>query len=134
MNFTTRPLQEGDAELANQWLDQWKGRQALPITMYPETGLVLLDENDNEVFMAFVWVSNSKLMQIGFVTRNPNIKKLPKETRYNFLHDVRRYCYELGAKHLITWTNNPLLIEDFKKLGFYETSNTVSELVIYNLV
>lgn len=134
MDFSTRPLQTGDPELANKWLEGWKNRQPLPLTMYPNTGLVLLDENGIEVFIAFVWVSNSKLMQIGFITRNPNIKKLPKDTRLNFLHDVRRYCFELGGEHLITWTNNKFLIEDFKTLGFYETSNTVSELIIYKMI
>lgn len=134
MDFSTRPLKESDSQLANEWLKGWSNRQPLPLTMYPDTGLVLLDGNGKEVFIAFVWVSNSKMMQIGFITRNPNVKNLPKETRFNFLHDVRRYCYDLGAEHLITWTNNNFLIEDFKKLGFYETGANVSELIIYNLI
>ncbi|WP_294202991.1 hypothetical protein [uncultured Chryseobacterium sp.] len=133
MDFRTRPLQNGDADLANEWLKGWRNHQSLPVTMYPTTGLVLIDENGKEVFIAFIWVSNSKMMQIGFITRNPDVKKLPKETRFNFLHDVRRYCHDLGGKHLITWTNNKFLIEDFKRLGFVETSNKVSELIIYNL-
>lgn len=132
MQFYKRPLESGDAHLANQWLEGW-GLNPLPLGMYPDTGLVLTDEDAQEVFIAFIWKSNSDMMQIGFVTRNPNYKKIPKDTRFLFMKEVVKTCYDMGAKHLATWTNNPFLKADFKKIGFTETANDVSEFIIYHL-
>ncbi|MDY3326695.1 hypothetical protein PG299_02565 [Riemerella anatipestifer] len=132
MLFYKRPLQSGDANLANEWLEGW-GFNPLPIGMYPDTGLVLVYSKEQEVFIAFIWKSNSDMMQIGFVTRNPKYKKLPRDTRFVFMKEVVKTCYDMGAKHLATWTNNPFLKEDFKKIGFTETANNVSEFIIYQL-
>ena len=99
--------------------------------MYPDTGLVLYNEEDDRpIYAGFVWKSNSKMAQIGFITRNPFYKiKLPKDTRKEFLKALIDYCKELGFEYLITWAENPLLVKDFKEIGLVESSNQCTELI-----
>ena len=125
-----RKLEDGDIDMVNSWLVCWK-LNPLPKGMYPETGLILYnDEDDESIYAGFVWKSNSKMAQIGFITRNPKYKvKLPKDTRKEFLKALIDYCKEMGFEYLITWAENPLLVKDFKEIGLVETSNRCSELI-----
>lgn len=125
-----RQLEEGDIDNVNSWLQGWKLNQ-LPKGMYPDTGLVLYNEEDDQpIYAGFVWKSNSKMAQIGFITRNPFYKvKLPKDTRKEFLKALIDYCKELGFEYLITWAENPLLVKDFKEIGLAESSNHCTELI-----
>ena len=125
-----RQLEEGDVDNVNSWLEGWNSNQ-LPKGMYPDTGLVLYNEEDDQpIYAGFVWKSNSKMAQIGFITRNPEYKiKLPKDTRKEFLKALIDYCKEMGFEYLITWAENPLLVKDFKEIGLVETSNRCSELI-----
>lgn len=125
-----RQLEEGDIDNVNSWLQGWKLNQ-LPKGMYPNTGLILYNEKDDQsIYAGFVWKSNSKMAQIGFITRNPFYKvKLPKDTRKEFLKALIDYCKELGFEYLITWAENPLLVKDFKEIGLVESSNQCSELI-----
>ena len=125
-----RKLEDGDIDMVNSWLVGWK-LNPLPKGMYPETGLILYnDEDDESIYAGFVWKSNSKMAQIGFITRNPEYKvKLPKDTRKEFLKALIDYCKEMGFEYLITWAENPLLVKDFKEIGLVETSNRCSELI-----
>ena len=125
-----RKLEEGDIDEVNSWLLGWK-LHALPKGMYPDTGLVLYNTDDDEsVYAGFVWKSNSKMAQIGFITRNPFYKaKLPRDTRKEFLKALIDYCKELGFEYLITWAENPLLVKDFKEIGLVESSNHCTELI-----
>lgn len=135
MSFQTRVLRESnaDAEMANEWLVGWK-YNPLPIELYPSTGLVMLSDDDNPIYVGFVWTSNSGMAQIGFVTRNPFYKtKLPKDTRKDFLCQLKDYAHSLGYPYVITWTENKGLVGDFVDLGFRETSNKVSELINYKI-
>ena len=130
--FTTRELKSGDAEMANEWLSGWR-YNPLPIQMYPDSGLVLVNSKNIPVYVGFVWKSNSSLAQLGFITRNPNVKKLPKDTRKDFLQQLKDYAHSLGFEFVITWTENKFLVNDFVELGFRETSNKCSELTNYKL-
>ena len=135
MSFQTRELRESNADalMANEWLVGWEFNP-LPIELYPSTGLAMLSEDGEAVYVGFVWTSNSGMAQIGFVTRNPFIKtKLPKDTRKQFLHELKEYAHSLGYPYVITWTENKNLVGDFIDLGFRETSNKCSELINYKL-
>ncbi|MDV3882905.1 hypothetical protein CMU04_06180 [Elizabethkingia anophelis] len=130
MELELREIESVDIPVVNNWLKQWKLNK-LDEGMYPDTGLVLQDAFTKEgIYMGFVWCSNSKMAMIGFITRNPNYKnKLPKQTREKFIADLSSYSRGLGFTHVITWTDNKLLINDFKNLGYTETSDKVSELI-----
>ena len=130
LNLRYRKLEDGDIDEVNSWLLGWK-LHALPKGMYPDTGLVLYNTDDDEpIYAGFVWKSNSKMAQIGFITRNPFYKaKLPRDTRKEFLKALIDYCKELGFEYLITWAENPLLVKDFKEIGLVESSNHCTELI-----
>lgn len=130
LNIQCRYLEEGDIDNVNSWLQGWK-LNPLPKEMYPDTGLILYNtENEEPIYAGFVWKSNSKMAQIGFITRNPfNKVKLPKDTRKEFLKALIDYCKEMGFEYLITWAANPLLVKDFKEIGLVESNNHCSELI-----
>lgn len=131
INLQYRYLEERDCPTVNEWLKGWKLNE-LPLAMYPTTGLVLFDQHTHTpIYAGFVWTSNSKLAQIGFITRNPFFKtKLPQNTRQNFLKELMEYAKDLGYDYIITWAENPLLINDFKGLGMVESSEKCSELIV----
>lgn len=130
MDLKIRFIKESDLDTVGTWLVGW-GMTPIEHGMYPETGLVLYDaESGNDVYMGFVWLSNSRMAQIGFITRNPFFKeRLPKDTRFNFLNDLIHYAKDLGAEYVITWAANKFLVDDFKKIGLTETSDRCSELI-----
>ena len=128
--YTTRELKPGDIAMANQWLGGWR-KLPLPARMYPDSGLVLLNDEETPVFIGFVWKTNSGLAQLGFITRNPFVRKLPKDTRKRFLKTLMEYAQELGYEYVMTWAENRLLVDDFKEIGLRETSNRCSELTNY---
>ena len=130
LNLEYRLLEEGDIDDVNSWLEGWN-KPKIFNGMYPDTGLVLYNtENEEPIYAGFVWKSNSKMAQIGFITRNPfNKVKLPKDTRKEFLKALIDYCKEMGFEYLITWAENPLLVKDFKEIGLVESSNRCTELI-----
>lgn len=127
----TRFIEPKDIKTTNQWLVGWN-MQALDESIFPTTGLVLYDENE-DIYTGYVWMSNSKLAHIGFITRNPfyrNKKTINEQTRISFIDALISYARELGYTHAITWAENKFLVNDFKKLGFTETSQQCSELIV----
>ena len=119
-------------DTTNEWLIGWKKNRIDP-DLFPTSGLIMEDtETGEEVFIGYTWFSNSKLAQIGFITRNPNYskQKLAKQNKESFIRELISYCYKNGYNHIITWTDHPILIHDFKKIGFTETSDKTSELII----
>lgn len=133
MNIFKRPISEDDKELTNNWLLGWK-QNPLPLTMYPNTGVVFTDENLTPIFIGYIWTTNSKMAQIGFITRNPFVKKIPKGTRKNLIKELIIEAKNMGYMHIFTTAENPFLIKDMKELGMTETSNKCSEFVIFKLI
>ena len=131
MILKTKFIESKDLKRINNWLVGWKLNK-LPLGMYPTTGLILYNEEDGEgIYSGFVFMSNSQMAQVGFITRNPYYKKKIKpNVRKEFIVCLVDYAKELGYKHIISWAENKFLVNDFKDLGFSETSNSVSELIL----
>lgn len=129
-----RYLHQEDIPMANHWLTGWKHKgknlNPLPPEIYPTTGMVLFNKADRTpIYIGFVWTSNSRMAQIGFITRNPFYKKkLPKGVRQEFIKALIDYCKDLGYNYVITWAENQFLVQDFKDIGLTETTNQCSEL------
>ena len=131
MKLQLRFVEPKDLPNINDWLIGWK-LNPLPLGMYPTTGLIVYNEEDGgEIYSGFVFMSNSKMAQVGFITRNPFYKKkINKQVRKEFIISLNSYAKELGYEYVISWAENKFLIKDFKELGFMESSNRVSELII----
>ena len=131
LNPKYRIIKDSDKYLANEWLKGWKLNE-LERAMYPDNGLVLYNGKDNiPIYIGFIWIpETSNMAMIGFITRNPFYKvKLPKGLRKEFVSELRWECKRLGKSVVISWTDNPHLVQDFKELEFAETSNRCSELI-----
>lgn len=128
-----REVNPDDIITANEWRIDWGG---LPLEddMHPTTGLVLEDTETKELlYIGYTWFpQTSKMAQIGFIVRNKfySNKKLAKQNKEPFILELISYCYKHGYKYIVTWAENPILVNVFKKIGFTETSNRTSELII----
>lgn len=132
MHDKFRTILPEDITKANDWLEA-QGLHRIPEPMYPDTGIIMQDENTGEgIYIGFVWKTNSKLAQLGFISRNTQYKKTNKaeQTLDIFIHQLLLYGKELGYEYLITWSENKNLVDSFKSFGFQEASNKVSELII----
>lgn len=128
-----RTILQEDISQANDWLE-YQGLNRIPDEMYPDTGIIMQDEETGEgIYVGFVWKTNSKLAQVGFIARNKQYKKTNKseQTIKVFVHQLLLYArHDLGYEYLATWTQDSHLINCFKEFGFTEASNRTSELII----
>lgn len=127
-----RTILPEDITKANDWLEYQKLNR-IPEEMYPATGIIMQDENTGEgIYIGFVWMTNSKLAQVGFIARNKQYIKTNKNEQglKTFIHQLLLYAKnDLGYDYIATWTQDSNLINCFKGFGFTEASNRTSELI-----
>lgn len=127
-----RTILQDDITKANDWLE-YQGLHRIDEEMYPDTGIIMQDENSGEgIYIGFVWKTNSKLAQVGFIARNTQYKKTNKseQSLKIFIHQLLLYARnDLGYKYIATWSQDKNLVDCFKEFGFTEASNRTSELI-----
>lgn len=127
-----RTILSEDIIKANDWLEN-QGLYRIPEEMYPDTGIIMQDEDTGEgIYVGFVWKTNSKLAQVGFIARNKKYNKVNKneQSLKTFIHQLLLYAKnDLGYDYIATWTQDSNLINCFKEFGFTEASNRTSELI-----
>lgn len=127
-----RTILPEDITKANDWLEN-QGLHRIPEPMYPDTGIIMQDENTGEgIYIGFVWKTNSKLCQVGFIARNKEYKKSnpSEQTLKIFVHQLLLYANDLGFDFIATWSEDKNLVSCFKEIGFTEASSRTSELII----
>ena len=126
-----RHIKEEDFENIEKWLKFWKPNDIFIRDMYPSTGLVIYDSYTNtDLYVGFVWLSNSKLAQIGFIVRNPYTKIKNKQTLELLINGLFLYAKELGYDYVISEAESEHLKNVFESLGMIKTSSGVSEYII----
>ncbi len=129
--LTYRHIKEEDFENIEKWLKFWKPNDIFTRDMYPSTGLVIYDSYTNtDLYVGFLWLSNSKLAQIGFIVRNPYTKIKNKQTLELLINGLFLYAKELGYDYVISEAESEHLKNVFESLGMINTSNGVSEYII----
>lgn len=129
--LTYRHIKEEDFENIEKWLKFWKPNDVFIRDMYPSTGLVIYDSYTNtDLYAGFVWLTNSKLAQIGFIVRNPYTKIKNKQTLELLINGLFLYAKELGYDYVISEAESEHLKNVFESLGMINTSNGVSEYII----
>lgn len=129
MSLKIRVIEAEDYNHIEKWLEKWN-QKIMPRNYYPETGLILYDDENNEpIYCGYVWVTNSKTYPIGCITRNPfyKMKNRNKQTLKTFIDALISYSNDLGAEYVMSWAENEFLKKDFRELGFAETSTKCSE-------
>ena len=129
--LTYRHVKEEDFENIEKWLKFWKPNDIFIRDMYPSTGLVIYDSYTNtDLYVGFVWLTNSKLAPIGFTVRNPFTKVKNKQTLELLINGLFLYAKELGYDYVISEAESEHLKNVFESLGMINTSNGVSEYII----
>ena len=124
-------IKEEDFENIEKWLKFWKPNDIFIRDMYPSTGLVIYDSYTNtDLYAGFLWLSNSKLAQIGFIVRNPYTKIKNKQTLELLINGLFLYAKELGYDYVISEAESEHLKNVFESLGMIKTSSGVSEYII----
>lgn len=125
--FSTRPITELDIDKAYTWQQEW-GVTPIEKKLYPKKGLMLY-YGDKESMLGFLWSNDSAMAKIGFITRNPSVKQLPKQTKEILIRSLIDYAKELGYEYIGGWVADSFLKQAFRDIGFAETSNNVSEFL-----
>ena len=129
--LTFRHIKEEDFENIEKWLKFWKPNDIFIRDMYPSTGLVIYDSYTNtDLYVGFVWLTNSKLAPIGFTVRNPFTKIKNEQTLELLISGLFLYAKELGYDYVISEAESEHLKNVFESLGMINTSNGVSEYII----
>ena len=129
--LTFRHIKEEDFENIEKWLKFWKPNDIFIRDMYPSTGLVIYDSYTNtDLYVGFVWLTNSKLAPIGFTVRNPFTKIKNKQTLELLINGLFLYAKELGYDYVISEAESEHLKNVFESLAMINTSNGVSEYII----
>ena len=129
--LTYRHIKEEDFENIEKWLKFWKPNDVFIRDMYPSTGLVIYDSYTNtDLYVGFVWLTNSKLAPIGFTVRNPYTKIKNKQTLELLINVLFLYAKELGYDYVISEAESEHLKNAFENLGMIKTSSGVSEYII----
>ena len=129
--LTYKHIKEEDFENIEKWLKFWKPNDIFIRDMYPSTGLVIYDSYTNtDLYVGFVWLTNSKLAPIGFTVRNPFTKIKNKQTLELLINGLFLYAKELGYDYVISEAESEHLKNVFESLGMINTSNGVSEYII----
>jgi hypothetical protein len=129
--LTFRHIKEEDFENIEKWLKFWKPNDIFIRDMYPSTGLLIYDSYTNtDLYVGFVWLTNSKLAPIGFTVRNPFTKIKNKQTLELLISGLFLYAKELGYEYVISEAESEHLKNVFESLGMINTSNGVSEYII----
>ena len=129
--LTYKHIKEEDFENIEKWLKFWKPNDIFIRDMYPSTGLVIYDSYTNtDLYVGFVWLTNSKLAPIGFTVRNPFTKIKNKQTLELLISGLFLYAKELGYDYVISEAESEHLKNVFESLGMINTSNGVSEYII----
>ena len=126
-----RHIKEEDFENIEKWLKFWKPNDIFIRDMYPSTGLVIYDSYTNtDLYVGFVWLTNSKLAPIGFTVRNPYTKIKNKQTLKLLINGLFLYAKELGYDYVISEAESEHLKNVFESLGMIKTGSGVSEYII----
>ena len=129
--LTYRHMKEEDFENIEKWLKFWKPNDIFIRDMYPSTGLVIYDSYTNtDLYVGFVWLTNSKLAPIGFTVRNPYTKIKNKQTLKLLINGLFLYAKELGYDYVISEAESEHLKNVFESIGMIKTSSGVSEYII----
>ena len=129
--LTYRHIKEEDFENIEKWLKFWKPNDIFIRDMYPSTGLVIYDSYTNtDLYVGFVWLTNSKLAPIGFTVRNPFTKIKNKQTLKLLINGLFLYAKELGYDYVISEAESEHLKNVFESIGMIKTSSGVSEYII----
>ena len=126
-----RHIKEEDFENIEKWLKFWKPNDIFIRDMYPSTGLVIYDSYTNtDLYVGFLWLTNSKLAQIGFIVRNPYTKIKNKQTLELLINGLFLYAKELGYEYIMTWAESSSIKKACESLEMIKTSDKVSEYII----
>lgn len=127
MRYSVKPISREEAvRLSNEWLKEWN-LNPIDEGMHSEHPLALYNENNKLMYIGYVWLSDSEMAMIGFISRNKKVKSEIPNVRKLFIQELVGYAKLLGYKYVATWAQDTGLKSDFRELGFTETSNKVSE-------
>ena len=112
--------------LSQQWIKDW-GKVPIKEGMYGNIAMAIENENNQIIYVGFIWESPTEMAMIGFITRNRKARSKIKNIRKILIQSLISHINDLGYRYISSWCADPGLKRDFLEIGCVETSNTVSE-------
>ena len=129
MELNIRRLKKSDYKTLVKWWDWWPGWQAPPLTLLPDTGLIV-EKNDIGIVAGYIYMTNSKAALFDWVISNPEYKESDRKDAITLLiQAVERVLKDQGIKYIFSIGRHKSLIEKHKKLGW-----SVDEKPSYELI
>ena len=132
MELNIRRLNKSDYKTLVKWWDWWPGWQAPPLTLLPDTGLIV-EKNGIGIVAGYIYMTNSKAALFDWVISNPEYRESDRKDAITLLiQAVEHVLSEQGIKHVFTIGRNKHLINVHEKLG-WDVDKKPSYEIIKNL-
>ena len=112
MELNIRRLNKSDYKTLVKWWDWWPGWQAPPLTLLPDTGLIV-EKNGIGIVAGYIYMTNSKAALFDWVISNPEYR-------------------ESDIKHVFSFVRHKNLLNVHKELE-WEIDKIPSHEIIKNL-
>ena len=129
MELNIRRLKESDYKTLVKWWDWWPGWQAPPLTLLPDTGLIV-EKNGIGIVAGYIYMTNSKAALFDWVISNPEYRESDRKDAIELLiQAVERVLQDQGIKYVFSIGRTRSLIETHKKLGWNVDEKPSHELI-----
>ena len=129
MEFNIRRLNKSDYKTLVKWWDWWRGWQAPPLTLLPDTGLIV-EKNGIGIVAGYIYMTNSKTALLEWIVSNPEYRESDRKDAITLLiQAVERVLTDQGIKHVFTIGRNKHLINLHKKLGWMVDEKPSYEII-----
>ena len=126
-NFT-----KDDYELLTEWWHNWKW-PAMPLEALSDTGLCISALDGEPLAIGFVYLTNSTIAWVEWITASPHIDKRERAAAVRFLLDeLCDLAKDRGKKVLFSSLNpekTPGLLAKYQERGFIVTDEKMTNVI-----
>ena len=132
MELNIRRLNKSDYKTLVKWWDWWPGRQAPPLTLLTDTGLIV-EKNGIGIVAGYIYMTNSKAALFDWVISNPEYRESDRKDAITLLIQATENVLKgQGIKHVFSFVRHKNLLNVHKELE-WEIDKIPSHEIIKNL-
>jgi len=132
MELNIRRLNKSDYKTLVKWWDWWPGWQAPPLTLLPDTGLIV-EKNGIGIVAGYIYMTNSKAALFDWVISNPEYRESDRKDAITLLIQATENVLKgQGIKHVLSFVRHKNLLNVHKELE-WEIDKIPSHEIIKNL-
>lgn len=111
-----------------EWWSEWKF-PVLDIDSLPNN-IFVVSKNEIDLYAIPVWLSDSNMCLLGFISGNKRTKKTDRANSLDYLVKyTESYLKDSGRKYIITVSGTPVLKKLFSDNDYILTGNNINEYI-----